>query len=151
MKFEQTKDIIDHAVYFHRVIKEYCEDVRKQSYNPRLHILLDYLIEHEKSREQGILEYGKEASAGIMETWFQFSTCEDQFAKLQDLLKSANPTVENVIKTTISLYDSFISQFETFAAHAEIDEVRDVFLNIAVKEKKEKLKLARNSRMLDDM
>ena len=151
MKFEQIKDIIDHAKSFHQLIGEYYQSLKEKSENPRLEILLDYLIEHERNLQDRLTEYGMNAPKKVMKTWFQFATCDERFHQLKSSLGADEVSAEDVVVKTICLYDCIIQDFENLAKNAEIDEIRDVILSIAAMERKEQRKIVRNSRMLDDL
>lgn len=151
MKFERVADLIDHAKSFHLLIADYYQNLRWNAQNPRLKLLLDYLIDHEKGLQDRLVEYSENAPTKVINTWFQFTTCEERFGQLKSSLNAADLSVEDVIVRTICLYDCLISNFEILAKNAEIDEVRDVFNAIAAMERKEQRKIVRNSRMLDDL
>jgi rubrerythrin len=151
MKFEQTNDLIDHAKSFHQLIGEYYQSLEQKTENPRLKMLLDYLIEHERNLQDRLAEYSVNAPNKVMKTWFQFATCDERFHQLKSTLGAEEVSAEDVIVKTICLYDCIIQNFEELAKNAEIDEIRDVFQSIAAMERKEQRKIVRNSRMLDDL
>ena len=151
MKFEQAKDIIEFAVSFHRFVGGYYQDCLVNTQNPRLRMILNYLVEHEKKILEGFTEYEENAPVNILETWFQFSTCSEKFNLLKENLNPIKPSIDEVKSLTISLYACIITQFENLAEDAEVDKVKDVFINIAMKEKKEQKKLARNFQLMEDL
>jgi hypothetical protein len=151
MKFDRTRDIIDHAVSFHRLLENYFRELSKKTDDQRLKMFLDYLVDHEMSSARYLVEYSESAPHNILDTWFQFSTCEDKFGELKNALKLDKPEEDRILETLISIYDCFIDQFRSFAVLADLDSVRDVFENIAAHEEKEKRKIIRNSRMMNDM
>ena len=151
MKFEQTKDIIARAISFHQIIGVYYENCMKNTDNPRLKMLLQYLMDHEKKLLNGLSEYGIKAPSNILHTWFQFSTCSEKFGQLKKRLSHINPSIDEIRELTIDLYECISTQFELMAENADVDEVKQVFQNIANKEKKEQKKLVRNFQLLDDL
>lgn len=150
MKFEQTSDLIKHARSFHQLIATFLSQTRESLDSPRMQMLLDYLVQHEMDMDTKLAEYEQHASQGLMDTWVQFSTCEAKFKKLQTKLQLPETSVEEVIFLMVSVYDCLIENFELMAKQAEIDDVGNVFTNIAAMERKQKLKIVRNSNMIGD-
>ena len=96
-------------------------------------------------------EYAEGAPEHVLGTWFPFSDCEERFGELKRSLRADPSTVVEVVDLTVELYDCLIGQFAEFAANAEVEGVRDVCSSIAALEKRDKLKIVRNSRMLEDL
>ena len=151
MKFEQTRDLIDHVVSFHSMLSAHFLELSEKTDNQRLKLLLDYLVEHERAQACRLAEYAEDAPDHVLGRWFQFSDCEEKFKELKDSLGGEESTVMDVVDLTVRLYDCLIGQFNAFAEGAEVDEIRDVCRSIAALEKKDKLKIVRNSRMLEDL
>jgi hypothetical protein len=151
MKFEQTRDLIDHVVAFHSMLSSHFIEVSEKTADQRLKLFLDYLVEHERAQACRLSEYAQEAPNKVLGMWFQFSNCEERFRELKNTLKSQESTVSEVVDLIVNLYDCLIGQFQEFSESAESEEVRAVCGNIASLEKKDKLKIVRNSRMLEDL
>lgn len=151
MKFEQTRDLIEHVISFHSMLSAHFLELGEKTENQRLKLLLDYLVEHERAQACRLSEYAEDAPDHVLGRWFQFSNCEERFKELKGSLKADQSTVSEVVDMTVKLYDCLIGQFTAFAEGAEVDEIRDVCLNIAALEKKDKLKIVRNAHMLRDL
>ncbi len=151
MKFKQTKELIYHAVFFHTMIGDHFLDESERTQNQRLKLLLGYLAEHQRDQAKRLSEYGDHAPNKILDTWFQFIDCEERFNQIIHTLEKDETTVEEVIDKTIMLYDCLITHFESFSNLCDTEEIRDVFECIVKLEKKDKLKIVRNVRMLDDL
>lgn len=151
MKFKQTKELIYHAVSIHTMMGEHFLDESGRTENQRLKLLLDYLADHQGSQAIRLTEYGESAPDNILDTWFQFIDCDERFNQIMQTLSKDESTVEEVINKTIMLYDCLITHFENFVNLCETEEIRNVFNCIVKMEKKDKLKIVRNVRMLDDL
>ncbi len=77
MRFEQTKDILEHTQQFYKLIADYYHLMSDQTHKPRIKMLLDYLSRHEKHLEKTLSEYEDSASEQVLNTWFQFSPYEE--------------------------------------------------------------------------
>jgi len=150
MKFDRTRDIIEHAVSFHKLLANYFNELSRRTDDQRLKMLLAYLVDHENGSCEYLIDYSENAPHKILDTWFQFSNCEERFCELKSSLKIEKPDEDMIINTLIALYDCMIGQFQSFAQQADVDAVRDVFENIASHEEKEKRKIIRNTRMIND-
>ena len=150
MKFDRTRDIIEHAVAFHRLLANHFSELSRKTDNQRLKMLLLYLVDHENASSEYLIDYSENAPHKVLDTWFQFSNCEERFGELKSTLRTDNPDEDSIINTLILLYDCMIGQFKSFADKADVEPVREVFENIAAHEEKEKRKLIRNTRMLND-
>ena len=151
MKFEQTRDFIEHAISFHDLLSDHFREMSRKAENPRLKLLLDYLIEHEKAQACRLRTYAEDAAQDVLDVWFQFSDCEKRFEELKSRLDVKEPSLDKVIEQVVDLYDCLIHQFQHFSQNTSIEEVSSVFTNIASFEKKEKLRVVRNAGMLDDI
>jgi hypothetical protein len=151
MTIENTKDIIEHVISFHKLLEDYYTSLVIDCPNQRLKMLFNYLIEHERKMQDGLNEFEIKASQQVMDSWFKFSTCSEQFNQIKANLNLSELTVRNVVELCNRLYDCVIDQFEFLAEKVEIEEVKDVFLNIARLERKEQLRISRNSQQLQDL
>ena len=48
MRFEQTKDVLEHARSFHQRISDFYHDLSDQTGQQRLKLLLDYMAQREQ-------------------------------------------------------------------------------------------------------
>lgn len=151
MKFEQTRDLIDHVISFHSMLSAHFIEVSEKTENQRLKLFLDYLVEHERAQACRLSEYAEEAPNQVLGMWFQFSDCEERFRDVRKSLQKQESTVSEVVELIVNLYDCLIGQFTEFGESADLEEVKAVCNNIAALEKKDKLKIVRNSRMLEDL
>ncbi|MCK5188869.1 MAG: hypothetical protein KAR12_02310, partial [Methylococcales bacterium] len=73
MRFEQVRDILDHAREFHKCLGEFYQNLVEYEEETRIKMLLEYLGRHEKFLEQGIANFEESASEQVLDTWFQFT------------------------------------------------------------------------------
>ncbi len=147
----RIRELIDHAVLFHRLLASYFAVLLEHATDSRLRLILDYLAEHEKASEEYLVEYGRAASPDILDTWIQFSSCESKLVELRRILLEKKHDVNDIVDTLMQFYECFIEQFQGFALQAENENAREVFQNIVSHEENGKKQLIRNLGMLYDI
>ncbi|MCK5148988.1 hypothetical protein KAR48_19690 [bacterium] len=151
MRFEQAKDIIRHAVEMHKMIENHFTSLSARSEDTRLKMISDYLVKREVYLQAGLKEFEEFADKTFDDTWFKFSVCDAKFKKLHEYMETMEVGIEDIVDVTVQLYRCIADQFTTLAMEAEIDEVRDVFQNIADMEKGEIKKMVRNIQMMNEL
>lgn len=151
MRFEQTKDILEHAKSFHKYIAEYYHQLKEKSNKERLKMFLDYFEEHQKYLEETITAYSESLSEKLLKTWFQTSPCEEVFKKLQALLKAGEDSIDELIQLALEVDDCMINMYKTLAEGAEIKNVREIFNNLIQLVENEKRKTVRTLILSADM
>lgn len=151
MRFEQTKDILEHARTFHKYIAEYYRQLKEKSNKERLKMFLDYFEEHERHLEETIADYEESLNEKLLKTWFKMSPCEDVFNKLQALLKKGEDSVDELIKHALQVDDCMINMYKTLAERAEVPKVKELFTDLIQLEENEKRKMVRTLILSTDM
>jgi len=151
MRFEQTKDVLEHARNFHRKISHFYKQRRNRTEQERLKLLLDYMSEREQELAQALEEFAEGTSKEVLDTWFQF-TCDDETLRIcPDALLHDDMTVDDVIRAGVALSQCFIDLFREIATTADSDQVRAIFQNLLESERREQKKLVRNVEMFQDL
>ena len=143
MRYEQVRDILDHAREFHKRLEEFYQNLAQNEAVARIKMLLEYLSRHEKFLEQGIANFEESASEQVLDTWFQF-TQDKETLKLPEAVNiKSHMSVEDVIRMGLELDDRLIRLYKDAAENAEVPEVKDVFNNLLEMEKEEEHHLVR--------
>lgn len=143
MRFEQVRDILDHAREFHKKLHELYQQLADQEEAARIKLLLEYLGGHEKLLEQGIANFEQSASEEILDTWFQF-TQDDAILKLPETLQlKPHMAVDEVIRMGLELDDRLIKLYRDAVENSEVPEVQEVFDNLLAMEQQEERHLVR--------
>lgn len=151
MRFEQTKDILEHARTFHNYVAEYYHQLKEKSNKERLKMFLDYFEEHERHLEETIADYEESLNEKLLKTWFKMSPCEEVFKKLQALLKAGENSVEQLIQLALQVDDCLINMYKTLAERAEVPKLRELFTDLIQLEENEKRKAVRTLILSADM
>jgi hypothetical protein len=151
MRFEQTKDVLEHARNFHRKISEFYKEHRDHTDQQRLKLLLDYMSQREQDLARALDSFTEGSSKEVLDTWFQF-TCDDETLKMcPDALLHDDMTVDDVIRAGVALSQCFIDLFREIATTADSEQVRAVFQSLLESEKREQKRLVRNVEMFMDL
>lgn len=143
MRFEQVRDILDHARELHECLGGFYQNLVHHEEAARVKMLLEYLGRHEKFLEQGIADFKERASKQVLDTWFQF-TQDKATLKLPEAINiKSNMAVEDVIRMGLELDDCLIKLYKDAAENSEVPEVKEVFNNLLEMEQEEEHHLVR--------
>jgi len=143
MRFEQVRDILDHASEFHKRLGEFYQNLADHDDAARIKMLLEYLGRHEKFLEQGIANFEESASKQVLDTWFQY-TQDKAILKLPEASNiKPNMPVEEVIRMGLDLDDCLLKLYKDAAENSEVPEVKEVFNNLLEMEQEEEHHLVR--------
>ena len=151
MRFEQTKDVLEHARNFHQKISEFYQNRRDRTEQQRLKLVLDYMSHREHELADALGEFAEGSSREILDTWFQFTVDDETLKLCPDALLHDDITVDDVIRAGVAMSQCFIDLFREIATTADSDQVRAVFQNLLESEQREQKKLVRNVGMFMDL
>ena len=151
MRFEQTKDVLDHARNFHKQISEFYRQRRDSTEQQRLKLLLDYMSQREQALASALEQFTEGSSREVLDTWFQFTVDEEKLKLCPDDLLHDDMTVDDVIRAGVAMCQCCIDLFREIATTADSDQVRAVFQNLLESEQREQKKLVRNVEMFMDL
>jgi hypothetical protein len=143
MRFEQVRDVLDHAREFHNRLSEFYQDLADHEEAARIKMLLEHIGTREKSLEQGLANFEESASKQVLDTWFQYAQDESTL-KLPDAMEiKPHMSVEDVIRIGLELDDRLIKLYKDAAENADVPEVREVFNNLLEMEQQDEHRLVR--------
>lgn len=152
MRFQQSKDIIHHAISLHRQVERHFAALGQRTTDPRLKMISDYLVKREVFLQKGLSEFEAVGAQSVEQTWFKFSDCQTHFHDLEARLNAATEgSADEVVELTVQLYECLAAQFTAFAAESDVEGVRAIFQNLADMEKRELKKLVRNLQMMNEL
>lgn len=151
MRIERTRDILDNARKFHRLIAETYRQQGEKTDQERMQMLLNYLALHEKHLEETLDEYGDLAAKRVLEHWFQNSPCDEKFAELKQLLARDNPTEDHIIDLALEIDGCMIDMYKFLAANTEDKDVRALFQDLVSLEENEERRMVRDAMWMQDV
>jgi rubrerythrin len=150
MRFEQTREVLRHAKKFHEQVAGLCNRLSGKCDQERIRMLLDYMGERERQLAKAIDQFADETSNNVLDTWFQYSH-DPSSLQCPDFNITSETSSDDVMRLGMDLAQCLIDMYKEIADNADSEEIRAVFRNLLEREQKEKLKLARNAQLLDDL
>lgn len=151
MRFENTRDILNHISHFHEILSEYYHKISEESNSTRLKLLLDYLSQRENKMKEVIDTYSEGASHKIMDNWFQYSLCSEKINELKGLMERKALDADQIVDLALQFDDCFISMIKEISNNADSDTVKELFDNLIEIEENEKKHVSLASHRLDDI
>ncbi|MBN2644839.1 MAG: hypothetical protein JXR59_05120 [Desulfuromonadaceae bacterium] len=151
MPYGQAKELLEHARKYHKQVAEFYQKLADMSDKPRVVLMLDYLVRHEKHLEKVLAEYETGTTRKAMDTWFQFSKEDCTFQPLNALDFGKDISVEQILEIGSKIDQCLLNSYKAVADRATTPEVREIFENLLQMETQERHVRARNALGLQDM
>lgn len=141
MRFEQTRDVIDHVGDFHLQASRLYAELQQHASNQRVRMLLDYLARHQQSLAHKILEFKQETSKVVLNSWFKYTHDEDILKPLQTVDRHSDLDFDAALDLAVRLDAQLLELYQEMAERARSSEVKEIFNNLLLREMEEKQKL----------
>lgn len=149
--FEQISDVLGHHLELHQRIGNFYTGLSGEVKSPQASMLLNTLAGHEEKMRHELQEYSEQAPDGLMNTFFQYSH-EQSVEGLFSLSKSSENLTANDVFDISSEFDAYLSDFYgEMIEVSDIDEAKDMFLNLRDQMEEEKKRLSLDMNGLLDM
>lgn len=144
-----TRDILDKIKLFHKMIGDLYEEISNETERPRVKMMMDYLVDHEKELGDSINEFEKSSSTDILNFNFKYTpdTSLDHFFEGIDF--SPSMSLSDVLNIVLDFNDRLIVIYEQLAAEAESKDVTELFKSLAKMEERDRRVTVRNSLELE--
>jgi len=144
MAFNQTKDLLDAAREFHIRMAALYRRMLDRAATEEAVQLIGTLIEHEQTLEKRLTEYEGEVSHNILDTYFKYMV--EKFMKcFDDYDLPATMSSLDVIETTRRFDQCLAGFYKEMAGKAQVEQVREVLLNLMQMELHEQMSLSRRT------
>ena len=152
MRFEQTRTILQRLVpEYHRTVSSYYKELIDGDVSPRVRLMLEYLIDHEKNRAHALGEFCREASPHILDHWFKGVEITVLEADKDILGEAAKTDLDQLIKSAVNYKTHLINYFAYMLDHTEGKETLDLFQTLKTQEEKAMKRLVRHAQGLADL
>ena len=152
--YKQVDDVLKIARYYHMNLSDHYLMINTRAENQRVSLLLDYLIRHEKLRDEYLANYEELASPGILNSWvqcFQNKHCERIKQCFNQIKDQQSYSLDDVIQMAIYFDNCLIDIYKALEIVASSDEVKSVFHCLLQMAKQDEKDLVRDSQWLYDM
>ncbi|KIH76140.1 hypothetical protein SAMN05660860_02497 [Geoalkalibacter ferrihydriticus] len=151
MRFEQTSDVLNHVGLFHQQAGEVFRKLSERASNPRVRMLLDYIVRHEESLANSVFSYKTECSPQLLSTWFKYTHDQDIFAPLTAVDLDRDPSFDDVLDLAVDNDAKLLELYQEMVERSTSPDVKELFSSLLLKEMKEKQKLIRSALGLLDI
>lgn len=134
-------------------MSDYYNQTSLQSDIPRLKMLLDYLSRHEKYFEESLVNFEKDSSEKILNTWFKYTPDSNtlQGCGCEEFQIKSNMTVDEVIQIALKVDQCLINFYQQMTENCVIPEIKEIFDNLLEMEKREDKKMIKDVMLLKEM
>jgi rubrerythrin len=147
--FKKTFEIIDYVRLFHEKMSEFYGQLREQTEKQRIKMLLDYLCQHERHREETLEEYKKGASSKVLNNWFKYVPENIPFDCFENIAINPDMSVDDVVDNALSLNNCLIEMYKGLIEVTKVEEVKEMFCSLLKRIEKEEKNLVRDAAMLN--
>ena len=151
MRFEQTRDVLEHVEAFHHEAGALYRDLHEKAASTRVRMLLDYLARHEENLARSVADFRKESAKMVLDSWFKYTHDQDIFKPLRAVDMTRGPDFDEALELAMMLDEKLLELYREMAERARAPEVKDVFNNLLLREMQEKQKLMRSALGLLDL
>lgn len=151
MRFEQTRDVLNHVGAFHREAGLLFRQLMEHNSNARVRMLLDYMARHEFNLQKNIAAFSNESPESILSGWFKYTHDKDIFAPLREVNPESDLPFDDVLDLAVDLDVKLLELYEEMVERSPSNAVRDMFNSLLQRELKEKQVLIRSAMGLLDI
>ena len=151
MRFEQTRDVLEHARDFHAKLARFYHSLADEAQQERLKLLLDYISRHEQHLGESLDQFEDDATTKLLDTWIDFSQDSEILRFPADISIEPDMTVDQVIEIAMKMDECLVQLYRQLVAHTDVPEVREVFENLLALEEGEKHRIARQALGVKDI
>jgi rubrerythrin len=147
---KQTREIIEDVRLFHSRMSDYFDQLHRKDEKERLKILLDYLTQHEKHRDETLAKYEDETLSKSMDVWFKYIPMNGISKYLDKGRIESNMSVQDVVGIALDLDDKLIKMYKRLVDNSKNAEIRNMFNCLLSRLEQEKKNLVRDTLWLED-
>lgn len=142
MRYIQIRDTLDQVRVFHGHLAEYYGQLSDRAAQQRVKMLLDHISTRQRNLQLSMAAFEEGASRQVMDTWVDWSRCEEIIPTCEQTPFSPGLSVNGVVKLAMDVDRCLLHFYREVAAIAETETVREVFRNLIDMEEAELRMLA---------
>jgi hypothetical protein len=152
MRYEQTRTILQHlAPDYHRAVANYYQDFSDDAVSPRVQLMLDYLVDHEKHRALALGEYCHDASEQVLAYWFKGIEINFPSANRDILGDESKTDLDQLVKAAVTYKKALLDYFGYLLDHCSNDVVGSLLKTLKTQEEKAMKRMIRHAQGLADL
>lgn len=151
MTFETTRDVLDHVRAVHSEISQMYAAQRDESRKGRVKLLLDFMSRHEEHLSSSLSTFEENASAKVLDTWFQYAPDEAMLEDLTCFECHPEMNIDDLIRLAMRLDGALIRFYARIAEQAQSTEIRELFTSLVELEEQEQVRMQKNALDIRDL
>ena len=150
MPYEQVKDLVRKLARFHGEISSKFETMESSCRREKVKMLLDYMTEHEKKLETGLLEFEKTADPALMKTYFSFTPDRKRWEALQAMQLAEDASFRDAVDLVLEADQLLLDLLQEIVCNTETEDVHRLFQSLLENARKQRNKFVRDALMLEE-
>lgn len=152
MTVATIKDILELTRRLHTNLAVKLQRAAKDAQQEKLHMLLDYLSQHEQELSRVMALSEKDADKAALQTW-----CAEYFdkypLKLETLidLDFSNMKTDDVLRSLLAVHDRIIDLYRYLSTRAEVTSTAELLNGLLALEQHEIMRMVRDAEKLEDI
>lgn len=151
MTVQTAREILDGARFFHAQLQGLYEALKGKIEKPKLHLILDYLAQHEQRLEQALEDYEDDIADKVADTWFKYAPSETTGDMLASLKLRPDMSLEDLMEAAIKLENYFVRLYRHAADQSVSPEVKEVFEQLEKETMNDRRRLSRDLVDMQDL
>lgn len=152
MRFEQTRDILQHQVAdYHRSVSRLYQEFAEQDVSPRNRLMLEYLIDHELRLALAIHDFMAEAPEHALDYWFKRIEVPFPMADAAALVDSCRTDLDRLVGAAIHFKTALIDFYGHLVQQCDAAETAHLFRKLKEQEEKGMKRFIRHAQGLADL
>ncbi|MHB8058237.1 MAG: aminoglycoside phosphotransferase [Desulfuromonadaceae bacterium] len=152
MRFEQTRDILQHQVIeYHHKARQLYEEFAAEELSARNRLMLDYLIDHERRLALAIHDFMADAPAKALDYWFKRIEIPFPVPDGSILTDACRTDLDQLVGAAIQYKTSLIAFYDHLVQQCDETETANLFQTLKTQEEKGMKRFIRQSQGLEDL
>lgn len=152
MRFEQTRDILQHQVAeYHRGVSQRYQELAEREVSPRNRLMLEYLIDHELRLALAIHDFMAEAPAPALDYWFKRIEIPFPVPDAGLLADACRTDLDRLVGAAIRYKTALIDFYGHLVQQCDAPETAHLFQTLKTQEEKGMKRFIRHAQGLADL
>lgn len=152
MRFEQTRDILQHQVAeYHRGVSRLYQEFTQREVSPRNRLMLEYLIDHELRLALAIHDFMAEAPATALDYWFKRIEIPFPSPDGTALADACRTDLDRLVGAAIQYKTALIDFYGHLVQQCDVPETAHLFQTLKTQEEKGMKRFIRHAQGLADL
>jgi rubrerythrin len=151
MRFENAREAIKHAKYFHRELGGIFKNMAGQEHSEKEKLLLEYISHQESALADSLTQFEENTPVGVLDTWIQYA--DDANILKPPSTDDINEvhSLEEILTLAMKMSNEFIALYQQVEAQLDEAKVKEIFHNLSDMQIQKQKRLSMNYDRLMDL